>query len=228
MNKKSILLSIMLISYTFANDKYDLSRSLLESIELNTIGEMRINSPEGEIPFSVDIYSKNDKLKKLENGNLEKKYSSRMTMNISKDVKSTSTSEVIVLIDNNFKTISYSEKSVSDGIVKNTLCLPDAETQNLPIDKNFKKEIGFKSPVETLICDDGGSRQMSFSVKKGLNNTANIVSRTEAYILDKNMKIHLIERSVANINKDGSLNFIESIVVAKNMFSIYFKTDKIK
>ena len=223
--KKTILLTIILSTLLLSNDVFDTSRINFGSIEYNAKTKMRIyNNGIPTFNLPIEISSHREAIQKNETGYL-KKSTFKIKFTALKTDKMTFTTEIFKEFDKNKKLIKFTEKIDRNGETQTVVCVPSGACL---IDGANKKEIGDKSDVVILECDNNTQKKMQCNVekanKKGL---ANLTTKKNFIMENNKIKYNIEEVTKMTIDTEGNIKKISSKVKAKDLFSIKYTTKDI-
>lgn len=218
--KKTILLTIILNTLLFSNDLYDISRVNFESIEYNAKTKMRIyNQGIATFNLPIEICSHTKPIKETQTGYVRKS-TFKIRFTALKTDKMTFTTKTSIEYDKNYRLTKLTEKINRNGETQTVICVPLREGH---IHKISKKEIGYKSDVFHLVCDNHTQKKMQSNLQKtSKEGIANLI--TKKYFIMENNKIqYKIEETIKmTIDTKGTIKRISSKIKAKDLFSIKY------
>ena len=113
-----------------------------------------------------------------------------------------------------------------NGETQTVVCTPLREEL---LDENYTKEIGYKSDVVLLNCDDGNQMKMQSQLQKSaIKGMANFTTKKN-FMMKYNGINHKIEETrKVTLDTNGTIVMIAEKVKVKDLFSIKYKTKDIK
>ena len=223
--KKSILLTIILNTLLFSNNVFDISKLNFGSIEFKTKAKMRIYK-NGITAFNlpIEISSMTEAIKETETGYVKKSIF-KIRFTAIKTDKMTFTTETLMQFDKKHRLTKLTEKIDRNGETQTVVCLPLREGH---IDETYKKEIGYKSDVFLLNCDNDSQKKMQNNLQKTkLDGIANFTTKKDFIMENNNIRYTIEETTKMTIDTKGTILKISSKVKAKDLFSIRYTTKDI-
>jgi len=218
--KKTILFTIILNTLLFSNDVFDTSRVNFESIEYNAKTKMRIyNQGVATFNLPIEICSHTEAIKKNETG-YAKKSTFKIRFTALKTNKMTFTTETLTEFDKNKKLTKFTEKIDRNGETQTVVCIPIGACL---IDGSNKREIGYKSDVVLLKCDNNTQKKIQCNVEKAnKKGMANLTTKKHFIMENNNIKYNIEEITKMTIDKEGTIKKITSKIKAKDLFFIKY------
>jgi len=223
--KKSILLTMILTTLLFSNTAFDISKLNFGSIEFTTKTKMRIYK-NGITAFNlpIEIFSKKEAIREIETGYLRKSIF-KIKFTAIKTDKMTFTTERLTEFDKNYRLTKLTEKIDRNGEEQTVVCVPLREGQ---IEENYKKEIGYKSDVFLLNCDNNSQKKMQSNLQKTkLDGIANLTTKKNFIMENNKIRYKIEETTKMTIDTNGTIKMISSKIKAKDLFSIKYKAKDI-
>jgi len=218
--KKSILLTIILSTLLFSNDVFDTSRVNFGSVEFNAKTKMRIYNqgiPTFNLPIEISSHTK--PIKKTKTGYL-KKSTFKIRFTAIKTDKMTFTTETSTEFNKNKKLTKFTEKINRNGETQTVVCVPLGACL---IDGTNKREIGYKSDVVLLECDNNTQKKIQCNVEKAnKKDMANLTTKKSFIMENNNIKYNIEEITKMTVDKEGNIKKISSKIKAKDLFSIKY------
>jgi len=223
--KKILLLTIILNTLLFSSDLFDTAKVNFGSIEFNAKTKMRIYK-NGSTAFNlpIEISSHTRGIKKTEIGYLKKSIF-KIRFTAIRTNKMTFSTETLTEYNKNKKLIKYTENINRNGETQTVVCVPVGACL---IDAPNKKEIGFKSDVVVLKCDNNTQKKIQCSVEKANKpGLANLTTKKNFIMENNKIRYNIEETSKITIDTNGTIKKISSKIKAKELFSIKYTTKDI-
>lgn len=218
--KKTILLTFILNTLLFSNDVYDISRVNFGSIEYNAKTKMRIYN-KGLTAFNlpIEICSHTRAVKETETGYLRKS-TFKIRFTALKTDKMTFSTETLTEFDKDHRLTKLTEKIDRNGETQTVICVPFRKGH---IEESYKKEIGYKSNVFLLVCDNHTQKKMQSKLQKTkINGIANLTTKKNFIMENNNIRYKIEETTKMTIDTNGTIKKISSKIKAKDLFSIKY------
>lgn len=218
--KQIILLTIILNTLLFSNDVFDTSRVNFGSIEFKAKTKMRIyNQGIATFNLPIEISSLTEAIEETKTGYLKKSIF-KIKFTAIKSDKMTFTTETLTEFDKNKKLSKFTENIDRNGETQTVVCVPLASCL---IDENSKKEIGFKSDVYLMQCDNDTQKSIQCNVdKSNKEGMANLTTIKHFVMENNNIKYKIKETTKMTIDKEGNIKKIASKIKAKDLFTIKY------
>jgi len=223
--KTIILFTLILNTFLFSNTTFDISKVNFGPLKYNANTKMRIYK-NGITAFNlpIEINSHTRPIKKTKTG-----YLKRSTFNISftaiKSNKMTFSTETLTEFDNNKKLTKFTENIDRNGETQTIVCVPLGACL---IDGSRIKEIGYKSDVALLQCDNNTQKKIQCKVEKATKkDLANFTTKKHFIMINNDIRYKIEETTKLTIDKEGNVKRISSKIKAKDLFSIKYTTKDI-
>ena len=218
--KKIILLTLILNTLLFSDTVFDTSKVNFGSIEYNAKTKMRIyNQGVATFNLPIEISSHTKPIKETKTGYL-KKSTFKIRFTAIKTNKMTFTTETLTEFNKNKKLTKYTENINRNGETQTVVCVPLGACL---IDGPNKREIGYKSDVVVLKCDNNTQKKIQCNVekanKKGL---ANLTTKKHFVMENNKIRYKIEETTKMTVDKQGNIKKIASKIKAKDLFSIKY------
>lgn len=218
--KKTILFTIILNTLLFSNDVFDISKVNFGPIEYNAKTKMRIYNkgiPTFNLP--IEICSHTRAIKETDTGYLrESTFKIRFTA--LKTDKMTFTTETLTEFDKNYRLTKLTEKIDRNGETQTVICVPFRKGH---IEETNKKEIGYKSDVFLLVCDNHTQKKMQSNLQKtNKKGMANLTTKKNFIMENNKIRYKIEETTKMTIDKKGTIKRISSKIKAKDLFAIKY------
>lgn len=218
---KNIILSIIILNtFLFSNNVFDTSKINFGSIEFNAKTKMRIYK-NGITAFNlpIEIDSHTSPIKKTKTGYL-KKSTFKIRFTAIRNDKMTFTTETLTEFDKNKKLTKFTENIDRNGETQTVVCVPLGACL---IDGPSTKEIGYKSDVVLLKCDNDTQKKIQCNVEKANNkDLANLTTKKHFIMENNNKRYNIEETTKMTIDTEGNIKKISSKIKAKDLFSIKY------
>jgi len=186
---------------------------------------MRINKNKFtsfNLPIIID--AKTEPLKQIDAG-----YISKSTVVISftaiRSNKMSIKTERITTYNTRHQLKTLTETINRNGETQTVVCRPLREEL---LDENFTKEIGYKSDVVLLDCDDGNQMKMQSQLQKSsLKGMANFTTKKNFMMKYNGINHKIEETKKVTLDNNGTIVMIAEKVKVKDLFSIKYKTKAI-
>lgn len=211
---------MILNTLLFSNTIFDITRLNFGQIEFNTKAKMRIYK-NGFTAFNlpIEICSKTEAIKETETGYV-KKSTFKIRFTAIKTDKMTFSTETLKEFDKNHRLTKLTEKIDRNGETQTVVCVPLREGY---IDETYKKEIGYKSDVFLLNCDNDSQKKMQSNLQKTkLAGIANFTTKKNFIMENNKIRYKIEETTKMTIDTNGTILKISSKVKAKDLFSIRY------
>ncbi len=220
-----ILLTLILNTFLFSDDLFDTAKVNFGSIEYNAKTKMRIYK-NGSTAFNlpIEISSQTKGIKKTETGYL-KKSTFKINFTAIRTNKMTFTTETLTEYNKNKKLTKYTENINRNGETQTVVCVPLGACL---IDGPKKKEIGYKSDVVLLKCDNNTQKKIQCKVEKANKpGLANLTTKKHFIMENNKIRYNIEETTKISIDQNGTIKKISSKIKAKELFSIKYTTKDI-
>jgi len=218
--KKTILLTLILNTLLFSNNVFDISKVNFGSIEFNAKAKMRIYK-NGSTAFNlpIEICSHTRAIKEIETGYIRKS-TFKIRFTAIRTNKMTFTTERLTEFDKNYRLTKLTEKINRNGEEQTVICVPYREGL---IEENYKKEIGYKSNVFLLVCDNHTQKKMQSNLQKtNTKGMANLTTKKNFIMENNKIRYKIEETTKMTIDPNGIIKKISSKIKAKDLFSIKY------
>ncbi len=218
--KKTILWTIILNTFLFANNVFDISKVNFGSIEFNAKAKMRIYK-NGSTAFNlpIEICSHTRAIKKIKTGYVRKS-TFKIRFTAIRTNKMIFTTETFTEFDKNYRLTKLTEIIDRNGEEQTVICVPYRKGL---IEENYKKEIGYKSNVFLLVCDNHTQKKMQSSLQKtNSKGMANLTTKKNFIMENNKIRYKIEETTKMTIDTNGIIKKISSKIKAKDLFSIKY------
>ena len=223
--RKTLLLTIILNTLLFSSQLFDISRVNFGEIEYNAKTKMRIYK-NGSTAFNlpIEICSHTRALKETESGYL-KKSTFKIRFTAIKSDKMTFSTERLTEFDKEYKLTKLTEHIDRNGERQTVICVP---LRKEAIEEDHKKEIGYKSSVFLLVCDNHTQKKMQSNLQKTkTKGLANLTTKKNFIMENNNIRYKIEETTKMTIDTNGTIHKISSRIKAKDLFSIKYTAEDI-
>jgi len=216
---------MILNTLLFSNSVFDISRLNFGKIEFTTKAKMRIyNNGITTFNLPIKIYSKTDAIKETETGYIRKSIFNIKFTAIRTD-KMTFSTETLTEFDKQYRLTKLTEIINRNGEKQTVVCTPLREGL---IEENYKKEIGYKSDVFLLECDNNSQKKMQSNLQKtAIEGIANLTTKKNFIMENNDIRYKIEETTKMTIDTNGTIKRISSKVQAKDLFSIKYRAKDI-
>ncbi|CAA6801914.1 MAG: Unknown protein [uncultured Sulfurovum sp.] len=222
---RKVFLLLVLSSWLLSNSLFDLSGIYNDEIAYSTKAKMKIRN-NGKITFNlpIDIDAKIDAMKQTDEGYLRTSMF-QIKFSAIKTNKMTMKTERFSLYDDKHRLLRFTEKIDRNGEKQTVVCKPLREGN---IDEVSQKEIGYKTDVILLACDNDSQIKMQSKLEKSaIQGIANFTTKKNFIMEYDNRRYKIEETTKMSIDIHGEIKKISSEVKAKDLFSIKYRTKNI-
>lgn len=223
--KKILLLAIILSTTLLANNLFNISKVNFGPIDFKTKTKMRIYNkgiPTFNLP--IEITSHTEAIKENETGFMRKSIFKINFMAIKTD-KMTFSTETVTQFDQNRSLTKLTEKINRNGETQTVICVPLRKSR---IEENYEKEIGYKSDVFLLVCDNHTQKKMQSNLQKNnQKGLANLTTKKHFIMMNNNIRYKIEETTKMTIDQQGNIKKISSKIKAKDLFSIRYTAEDV-
>ena len=220
-----LLFTALLNTSLFSNNLFDISKVELGEIKFETKTKMRIHHNRiTTFSLPIKIHSHTEALKKTKTGYSRKNIFTIDFTALSTDKMSMKT-ETLNEYDKKHRLIKITNKVNRNGEEQSISCVP---LRKEIVKENYKKELGYKSDVLLLSCDNNTQKKMQTKLQKTATKGIGDLTKKRHYIMKYNDKDYVIKETTRiRIDENGTIKKISSRVNIKDLFSIKYSTENV-
>ena len=204
---------------------FDISKLKFGSIEFSTKAKMRIyNNGITTFNLPIKIYSNTEAIKETDTGYVRKSIF-KIKFTAIKTDKMTFATETLMQFDKQYRLIKLTEIINRNGEKQIVICTPLREGL---IEEDYKKEIGYKSDIFLLECDNNSQKKMQSNLQKTTTEgIANLTTKKNFIMENNDIRYKIEETTKMTIDTNGIIKRISSKIKAKDLFSIKYRAKDI-
>lgn len=216
---------LMLSTLLFSVEVFDISNAKFGAYSFDVKTKMKIyknNFTAFNLP--IKITSRTEALKETKTGHI-----SKSTVNIAftalKNDKMSIKTQRLIEYNAHHQIRRLTEVIDRNAETQTIVCTPIREEL---LDENYKKELGYKSDVVILNCDDNNQMKIQSNLQKSpTKGMANFTTKKNFMMQYNGINYKIEETNKMTIDENGTIQKISKKVKVKDLFSLKYKTKNI-